>query len=66
MSEWQPIESAPKDESEFLGYGGGNYYIASWLGGWTAWPLGCDECFSSIYSLTHWMPLPKPPSQSDS
>lgn len=59
---WQPIESAPKDGTQFLGFvpsyyrGQGGHALVLWLDGewydakaWTVTP-------------THWMPLPATPS----
>jgi hypothetical protein len=61
MSEWQPIETAPKDGTPvlaFIGDGDG----AAVLG----WSAGCREWqdyngSSPRYDPTHWMPLPPPP-----
>jgi hypothetical protein len=65
---WRPIESAPKDGSEFLAYRRGAIATASrvprddcemWVFG------GCSaavECWPDIRP-THWMPLPPPPLQ---
>jgi hypothetical protein len=63
---WQPIESAPKDGSRFLGYSpyalemGTAYWVTSqsrisgyWYG----------LCFT-LTSPTHWMPLPNPPAKT--
>lgn len=65
MSQWQPIESAPKDEAVLV-CGGDVLYpcTASWSGlpeeEWTLDAQG--ECFDGVGWPTHWQPLPPPPS----
>lgn len=73
MSEWQKIDSAPKDGTRIIvflpGFGEDEYDIDGW-DEWTGtayysygdWRPEAD--FSSFYpgELTHWMPLPNPPS----
>lgn len=57
MSEWQPIETAPRDRTDVLVLLANNSvrvarYVVGWAtvpGGWTLYP-------------THWMPLPAPPA----
>ena len=76
MGDWQPIETAPRDGTEFLAYGpeinddgddDGDEFIQEYD------ELICIACWRShsgewvsdgmvIYHLTHWMPLPAPPS----
>lgn len=69
MSEWQPIETAPKDGSDILVWDDFEISITFWgktahvpIYGW----IQVD--FGDLYDLepmepqpTHWMPLPEPP-----
>jgi hypothetical protein len=66
MSEWQPIETAPRDGHDILITNRGHgmlVRIAFWdeafgVGGrWSTWP-GRNP---ALYEPTHWMPLPEPP-----
>lgn len=66
MSEqrWQPIETAPKDGTSILvtmagGYDG-PYYVLFWNG--TFFESVDSGTGPSMDYLTHWMPLPAPPS----
>ena len=68
-NEWQPIETAPKDGTVFLGYKRGQFrecYKVTrddcdmWCFGGTS---GADDLFPNI-KPTHWMPLPKPPAMA--
>lgn len=73
MSDWQPIETAPKDGTAFLATDGDDHSIVKWdkRRGWVAMGDGFlaiasqgDTWTSYIEPLpTHWMPLPKPPVQ---
>ena len=76
MSEWQPIETAPKDGTEILllkeirwvngdskdGRIGNGYWIAPyWFEQKTEiWRSRIDTW---IDAPTHWMPLPEPPKK---
>jgi hypothetical protein len=71
MSEWQPIETAPKDGTRILlGYyyfqdeGGGSQLVAFWHQTHRMWcstyQLFVDD---SPFAPTHWMPLPPPPKE---
>ena len=61
--QWQAIETAPKDGSEFLAFYDGlsvqcrmdkNKYTGDWFVDYDYGPL-------TIADFTHWMPLPTPP-----
>ena len=75
MNEWQPIETAPRDGTAVLLYGGlwdgdasGIYddgndrvpLVCGYRG--DVWAM-CDTDFYQVRILepTHWMPLPEPP-----
>ena len=61
MSDWKPIETAPKDGTDVLVFYDGIITVAHcrrmyWH---LDFFLGCDPDPPS--SPTHWMPLPEPP-----
>jgi hypothetical protein len=60
MSEWQPIESAPRDGTDILGcWCRSNVMgVVSYFGG--IW-LENDE---KVSAPSHWMPLPDPPDHA--
>ena len=69
VAEWQPIETAPKDGTVFLGYKLGQFRECykvprddcdMWCFGGVS---GADDLFPNI-KPTHWMPLPTPPKRS--
>lgn len=62
MSEWQAIDTAPKDDLVLLSCvgwpaaRGGKWPVkvgGYWSGGWNV--------FGASWKPTHWMPLPSPP-----
>jgi hypothetical protein len=53
MTEWQHMDSAPKDDEDILLWNGVSS-IAAWRGGGWHTREGCR-----IYNPTCWMPLPK-------
>lgn len=58
MSDWQPIDTAPKDRTfVLLGVRGGEVCIGFWNG--VAWDDG--DFNNHMTGFTHWMPLPEPP-----
>lgn len=68
MSEWQPIETAPKDGTQFL-FNAPDLECGSSIGqiingvvcsSWDGKPLGVW-----VTKPTHWMPLPDPPRLDD-
>lgn len=60
MSEWQPIETAPKDDWILVWGPGSLVRDACWFShnGLEGWTEG-DGVLT--IKITHWMPLPKPP-----
>ncbi len=74
--QWQPIETAPKDGTSFLGTGwdhgetnGTRHHAVVWwdeelegfMEGQDDWVESACPC---LY-LTHWMPLPEPPASTE-
>lgn len=65
MSQWQPIETAPKDGSYFIASDGYKVCVAQvfnkevcWIGDYCicqGWPT------PPFTKITHWMPLPNKP-----
>lgn len=65
-TEWQPIETAPRDGTSFWGCADGKTatQCVFWKGRhWTYWELDEYEREGSdpTVELTHWLPLPPPP-----
>lgn len=65
MSEWQPIETAPK-RGRFLAVVGDLVRIVAWgktshvtMYGWCLADQGAEDF--DLCEPTHWMPLPQPP-----
>jgi hypothetical protein len=68
--EWQPIETAPKDGTWFLGFRVSPFaecQIQVWhwmkdiLPEFQGWQNANDTCDFEEDWPTHWMPLPEPP-----
>jgi hypothetical protein len=65
MNEWQPIETAPRDRTLILCWatcveGPPDYCLSSYRPSLGFNRYDIDE---NLWSPTHWMPLPKPPSE---
>lgn len=64
MSEWQPIETAPKDGTHVLMYRRQDISEAWWqkkfIGEGYEWG-GTGWAYPDFAPPTHWMPLPEPP-----
>lgn len=75
MSEWRPIETAPKGETQMLVWDGEDISIACNDNDgryWTAMADGRaarEDSYGDIDDIwiepTHWMPLPAPPTNQD-
>lgn len=61
MNEWQPIETAPKDGTDILGWDGGDITVCRFSRG--SWELSVTGWYAedSDFDPTHWMNLPEPP-----
>lgn len=61
MSDWLPIDTAPKDGTLILCWPRDDEHAtAYWQEG--RWRVGC--CGQSYYNIKYWMPLPSPPENS--
>ena len=68
MSEWQPIETAPRDGTWVLVCGNGWAVTTAWYAmnervGKAYWKADTewDDDYLADRLPTHWMPLPEPP-----
>ena len=59
--EWQPIETAPKDEPILVGPTKRMGICVAMYCGYDGWVTETCVEWVSIYTPTHWMPLPEPP-----
>lgn len=62
MSDWQPIETAPRDGTIILAYDPAchpDVYTVRFEH--EHWAIADAEAFSTLTNPTHWMPLPSPP-----
>lgn len=60
-TEWQPIETAPKDGTHVLAYDGSNMTTVKWDRDYWALIEQGYYAEDNEWWPTHWMPLPKPP-----
>lgn len=64
MSEWQPIETAPRDETTVLlawKFGLG-CALAFWVADDESWVTQDAVRMKGDTRFSHWMPLPEPPA----
>lgn len=65
MSEWQPIDTAPRNRVRVLLCSSDEVVVVAfhngkeWIVGWDNSPF---EGEAGGYDATHWMPLPSPPT----
>lgn len=68
MTEWQPIETAPKDGTRVLLWNGQEMFVAHWWNpsrscpAWFFFFGSTSENDGTVPNATHWMPLPEPPA----
>jgi hypothetical protein len=62
MSEWQPIETAPKDGTAILVFHNRMVIEAWYSGRWGRFVQSETGGHNGI-APTHWMPLPAPPKE---
>lgn len=65
MSEWRPIETAPKDGTLFLVWAPGSEFDLPDMMSLCAWHPDGGFCVCELRYPTHWMPLPAPPPKGD-
>jgi len=65
MTEWQTIDSAPKDGTEILVFNSlyKEMFVALWHDESWQYAVGIDSkpIILTTRETTHWMPLPEPP-----
>ena len=63
--QWQPIETAPRDGAQILAYGAHQHYPEEYTTKIQWWSDGINGWGATGVSIipTHWMPLPKPPTE---
>jgi hypothetical protein len=67
MTEWQPIETAPKDGCAILAWRDSGVHVMRWRergdgsGFWDEWRVRLKSLQAA--PPTHWMPLPAPPKE---
>jgi hypothetical protein len=61
MTEWQPIETAPKDGTRVLGADHQAVEIIYWADGYW-YNQSVEISLWRVFPPTHWMPLPEPPT----
>ena len=70
MAKWRPVETAPKDGRAILSWDGDTYAVVIWCGCKREWQLvehgdnrPHPEDATPWIGISHWMPLPTPPTQ---
>lgn len=63
-NEWQPIESAPKDEMILLFGAKRSPMVCGMFHSRDGWVIETPGEWVSMYAPTHWKPLPPPPTNS--
>lgn len=62
MSEWQPIDTAPKESGNILVFVPPRFITLGWHAEGDGWmDATCPEHAGPEIDPTHWLPLPEPP-----
>lgn len=59
--EWQPIETAPRDQTRFLFATAEGHISIGWYMGKHGTVFAAENLGQRSEGPTHWMPLPTPP-----
>ena len=63
--EWHPIETAPKDTLVLLFGAKRSEMVVGMFHTRDGWVIDTPSEWASMYTPTHWMPLPQPPKENN-
>ena len=66
MSNWKDIGSAPRDGTKLLLWHKELGVVSGWRHDhYDAWLTNYKNCYFEFSHITHWQPLPEPPSEDE-